>query len=149
MASPKYKILIVIHIILMVGIFAMGMTPLKTLANDTETEKKLVIKKGIVKDGEKVPIPEGFSKDEVTIHLSIRSITDHSQIPARIECYLEEDGVTTHIRSVPRFTNKDQYKYKNKVKEKDFLERGTANYLLIARESVDKDTKHKTETDTN
>lgn len=110
---------------------------------DEGAQRTMVIEKGTVEHGEKVPIPEGFRNDEVKILLSVRSIPDHSQISGRIQCRLKDDGVTAVVRTVKRFENKDPQRYRKMTEENNVLETGTATYLLIARKGNEDGTRRE------
>jgi hypothetical protein len=103
----------------------------------TAASNGLVVKKGIVSDGEKVPLPGGLSPEDVTILLSLWEIDDHAQIAARIHCYLEEDGLTARVRSVAKHTMRRDPKRAEKGKqpvnppEQEVVARGKATYLII------------------
>ncbi len=77
-----------------------------------------LVKTGVVMDGEHVPIPPDADTGTIQVFLSIREIQDNNEILGRLECYLEPDGRTAHVRNVNKFTG-------------EIVATGTANYALF------------------
>ena len=75
------------------------------------------VRMGVVADGERVPVPSDADTGEIQIFLSIREIQDNNEILGRVECFLEQDGRTAHVRNVNKFTG-------------EVISTGAANYLM-------------------
>lgn len=78
----------------------------------------LAVQTGVVADGEQVPLPQDVDTATIHIFLAIREIQDNNEILGRVECFLEADGRTAHVRNVNKFTG-------------EVVSTGTANYAVF------------------
>ena len=85
---------------------------------ETRNSTDFQIHTGIVADGDRVPVPTDADTSAIHVFLSMREIQDNNEILGQLECYLDPDGQTAHVRNVNKFTG-------------EVVATGTANYVLF------------------